>query len=150
MADIEARMRGLWLAVWLGLVPGAAIAAAQADISVQQPWVRYLLPGIPAGGYLVLVNSGDLPATLTGASSPDCSSLMLHESMNMGGTAMMMPVASVPVPAHGQAELVEGGYHLMCMDPRMKVGSNMPITLEFRDGSSLMVNAPVYGATGAP
>jgi len=96
------------------------------------------------------VNNSDNPATLTGASSLACSSLMLHQSMNMGGTSMMMPVASVPVPAHGQAELVEGGYHLMCMDPKMKVGESIAITLTFGDGSSRIVAAPVYGATGAP
>lgn len=136
--------------VWLAMGLAPACAGTPPDIVVQQPWVRYLLPSIPAGGYFVIVNHGDLPATLTGASSPDCSALMLHESMNMGGTAMMMPVQSMPVPAHGQAELVEGGYHLMCMDPRMKVGSKIAITLEFADGTSLAVNAPVYGATGAP
>lgn len=143
-------MREIWLAVWLGLVPGAAFAGSAQDVTVQQPWVRYLLPSIPAGGYLVLVNNSDTPAVLTGASSPDCASLMLHESMNMGGTAMMMPVQSVQVPAHGQAELLQGGYHLMCMNPKMKVGGKAAITLEFADGTHLAVSAPVYGAAGAP
>ena len=143
-------MRGIWLAIWLGLAPAAAFAAAPGGVTVQQPWVRYLLPSLPAGGYLVLVNNSDLPATLTGASSPGCASLMLHESMNMGGTAMMMPVQNVQVPAHGQAELVQGGYHLMCMSPKMKVGGTLAITLEFADGSTLDVSAPVYGAGGAP
>jgi copper(I)-binding protein len=143
-------MRKLFLAAWLGMLPAQALAGSPADVTVQKPWIRYLMPGIPAGGYLTLENTGDMPATLTGASSPDCSSLMLHQSMNMGGTAMMMPVASVPVPAHGQAALVEGGYHLMCMDPKMAVGSKAAITLKFADGSTLLVSAPVYGATGAP
>jgi len=143
-------MRGFFLAVLLGLLPMQAFAGSATDVTVQQQWVRYLLPNIPAGGYLVLVNNSNMPATLTGASSPACASLMLHESMNMGGTAMMMPVASVPVPAHGQAELVEGGYHLMCMGPKMKPGDKIAITLDFGDGTSVVVSAPVYGAMGAP
>jgi periplasmic copper chaperone A len=147
---MEADMRGLLVAVGLALMPGLAAASSATDVTVQQPWVRYLLPSVPAGGYLVLVNNTDTPATLTGASSPDCASLMLHQSMNMGGTSMMMPVESVPVPAHGQAELVEGGYHLMCMAPKMKAGDKIAITLNFADGSHLAVIAPVYGAVGAP
>lgn len=99
---------------------------------------------------MVLVNNSDTPATLVKASSPDCSALMLHQSMNMGGTSVMMPVASIPVPAHGQAELAEGGYHLMCMNPKLKVGQVMAITLTFGDGSSRIIAAPVYGAAGAP
>jgi copper(I)-binding protein len=138
------------MALWLGLLPAQAFAASAEDVSVQTPWIRYLLPNLPAGGYMVLLNNSDTPATLTAASSPDCSSMMLHQSMNMGGTAMMMPVASLPVPAHGQAELVEGGYHLMCMNPKMKLGDKAPVTLTFGDGSSRIVLAPVYGATGAP
>jgi copper(I)-binding protein len=143
-------MRRFWLAGLLVLLPVRALASSAEDVSVQQPWIRYLLPSVPAGGYMVLVNRTDRPAALSGASSPDCSSLMLHQSMNMGGTSMMMPVASVPVPAHGQAELVEGGYHLMCMNPKMKVGSMAAITLTFGDGSSRIIAAPIYGATGAP
>lgn len=134
----------------MALMPAAAFAGQAGDVTVQQAWMRYLLPSIPAGGYMVLVNNSDYPATLTGASATACASLMLHQSMNMGGTAMMMPVASVPVPAHGQAELVEGGYHLMCMAPKMKLGETLAVTLDFGDGSTLAVHMPVYGATGAP
>ncbi len=143
-------MRGIWLAVCLVLAPAQAFAGAAETIKVQQPWFRYLLPSVPAGGYMVLVNKSDTPTALTKASSPDCSSLMLHKSMNMGGTAMMVPVDSVPVPAHGQAGLVEGGYHLMCMNPKMKLGQPAVITLTFKDGSSLILSVPVYGATNAP
>jgi len=143
-------MRKIGLALWLALVPLPALAGQAGDITVQQPWMRYLLPSLPAGGYLTLVNNSDYPAVLTGASAAACAALMLHQSMNMGGTAMMMPVASVPVPAHGQAELVEGGYHLMCMAPKMKIGETVAVTLDFADGSTLVANLPVYGATGAP
>jgi hypothetical protein len=126
------------------------LAAPPPGVTVQHAWVRYLLPNIPAGGYLTLTNTSDYTAVLTGASSPACGSLMLHESMNMGGAAMMMAVQSVPVPAHGSLVLTEGGYHLMCMSPEMKIGGKAPITLQFQDGSLILVQAPVYGPAGAP
>jgi len=133
----------------LGLA-APALAAPPTGVSAQAPWFRYLLPNIPAGGYVVLNNTSDTPATLTGASSPACGTLMLHESMVMGGTSMMMAVQSAPVPAHGRLVMAEGGYHLMCMSPTMTVGAKVPVTLTFADGAALSFTAPVYGATGAP
>ncbi len=141
------------LALWLGFLaafPMLAEAAGPEGITVQNPRVRYLLPNLPAGVYLTLTNGSDIPAVLTGARSPACATLMLHESMDAGGTSMMMGVSSIPVPAHGSVALSEGGYHLMCMQPQMRVGGKVPITLEFQDGSLLTLTAPVYGASGAP
>ncbi|MGO9816851.1 MAG: copper chaperone PCu(A)C [Acidocella sp.] len=146
-------MRKIKLALWLGMLaalPALAQAGPPVGITVQTPWVRYLLPNLPAGVYLTLANRSDTPAVLTGARSPACATLMLHESMDAGGTSMMMGVSSIPVPAHGGVALSEGGYHLMCMDPKMHVGGQVPVTLEFQDGSLLTLTAPVYGASGAP
>ena len=38
----------------------------------------------------------------------------------------------------------------MCMQPVMKPGTTVQVTLSFQDGSTLAVAMPVYGATGAP
>ncbi|MDR3505994.1 MAG: copper chaperone PCu(A)C [Acidocella sp.] len=141
------------LASWLGVLvalPGLALAGAPAGITAQNAWVRYLLPNLPAGAYLTLKNTGDTPAMLTGARSPACSTLMLHQSMDSSGTAMMMGVSAIPIPAHGTLALSEGGYHLMCMDPKMRVGGQAPLTLEFQDGSTLPLNVQVYGPSGPP
>lgn len=131
-------------------LPLAAAAAAPAGVSVSQPWMRYLLPSIPAAGYMVLHNSGDAEAVLTGASSPACGMLMLHESQDASGMAMMTSVPDVAVPAHGSVSFAPGGYHLMCMQPNMKVGAQVPVMLDFKDGSSLILAMPVYGASSAP
>ncbi len=127
-----------------------ASAGAPSGVTASKPWMRYLLPSLPAGGYLVLHNSSDTPAILTAASSPACGMLMLHESQDSSGMAMMMAVPNVTVPAHGSVSFAPGGYHLMCMQPAMKVGSTVPVTLSFQDGSTLTVAMPVFGATGAP
>ncbi len=134
----------------LAALPAMAQAEAPGGVSAQNAWVRYLLPSLPAGAYVSLHNDSDTPAMLRGASSPACGMLMLHESMNMGGAAMMQDLASVPVPAHGSLILAPGGYHLMCMGPKMAVGEKVEIILEFTGGSTLALEAPVYGVAGAP
>ncbi|MBB5373828.1 copper chaperone PCu(A)C [Acidocella aromatica] len=141
------------LALWLGTLaalPGLALAGAPPGVTAQHAWVRYLLPNLPAGAYLTLTNNSDTPAILTGASSPACSMLMLHQSMDESGTSMMMGVSAIPVPAHGTLALSQGGYHLMCMDPKMRVGGQIPLALEFQDGTTLPLNAQVYGPSGPP
>lgn len=123
-------------------------AAPGPQMSVSNPWIRYLLPSVPAGGYLTLHNNGGDPAVLTGASSPACGTLMLHKSENNGGTSVMVMVPSITVPAHGEVSFSEGGYHLMCMKPQMKLGERIPVTLNFKDGSALLLTMPVYGPAG--
>jgi hypothetical protein len=137
-----------------GLILGFAFVApafaAPPGVTASKPWMRYLLPNLPAGGYLVLQNTSDTPAVITGASSPACGMLMLHQTEDTSGMAMMMSVPSVTVPAHGSVSFAPGGYHLMCMQPVMKPGTTVQVTLSFQDGSTLAVAMPVYGATGAP
>jgi len=138
---------GLGLLVFL-LLPG--LAAAQQAVTVQKPWMRYLLPNIPAAGYMTLVNAGSAPVIFTGATSPACGMLMLHKSEDDSGMAMMMDVPDITIPAHGSQIFAPGGYHLMCMQPNMKIGGTVPVTLNFQGGSSVSANLPVYGAQGAP
>jgi copper(I)-binding protein len=76
--------------------------------------------------------------------------LMLHKSQDSSGMAMMMDVPSVTVPAHGSVTFAPGGYHLMCMQPSMKIGETVNVTLMFQDGSKLAAALPVFGPQGSP
>jgi copper(I)-binding protein len=76
--------------------------------------------------------------------------LMLHKSQDDSGMAMMMNLQTITIPANGSVTFAPGGYHLMCMQPKMKIGDQLPITLNFQDGSSLTTTMPVYGAQSAP
>jgi copper(I)-binding protein len=130
------------------MLPG--LAAAEQTVTVQNPWMRYLLPNIPAAGYMTLKNPGAAPVTLTGASSAACGMLMLHKSQDDSGMAMMMDVPNITIPPHGSQTLAPGGYHLMCMQPHMKIGDTVPVTLTFQNGASVSASLPVYGAQGSP
>jgi copper(I)-binding protein len=131
------------------LLPGLAWGA-EAGVTLTAPWMRLLITARPAAGYFTLDNTTDTPRQLTGASSPDCGQLMLHQSVEKGGQDQMMMVAQVTVPAHGSVSFAPAGYHLMCMQPSpsMKVGGSVPVTLHFADAGTLTASFPVKGARG--
>jgi hypothetical protein len=128
----------------------AAPAFAADQVKVEQPWMRFIIKATPAAGYMTLRNESDKAVTLTGASSPACGMLMLHQSKQEKGIEKMQHVAGLPVPPHGTANLAPGGYHLMCMQPKaeMKVGATVPVTLKFKDGQTLTAQFPVKGPGG--
>jgi copper(I)-binding protein len=124
--------------------------AASPKVTATRTWMRYLLPNLPAAGYMTLRNSSDADVQLTAAASPGCGKLMLHESKDESGMAMMMDMQGITIPAHATIIFAPGGYHLMCMQPQMKIGDLLPVTLNFQDGSSLSTTMRVYGAQTAP
>lgn len=128
----------------------SATALAAPPVTVSQPWFRYVVPQVPAGGYMTLHNSSSGPAVLTGGSSPACGMLMLHRSESGNGTDRMLPVASVAVPPGGTLTFAPGSYHLMCMQPRMKPGETVAVTLTFKDGQTASAAFPVFGPAGKP
>ena len=134
----------------LAALSAAPALAANPALTVSHPWIRFLTPQIPAAGYFTLSNSSGQPAVLTGAASQDCGQLMLHQSMEKSGMAEMKMVSAVTVPAHGSVTFRPGGYHLMCLSPSAAItpGHDIPVSLRFKDGASLEVNFPVYGAKG--
>ncbi len=75
---------------------------------------------------------------------------MPHQSLVENNTAQMKMVHNIAVPAHGAVTFRPGGYHLMCMSPAAAItpGQSVPVTLQFQDGSALIVTFPVYGAKG--
>ncbi len=128
----------------------AAGSASAADaIQVREPWVRWLPAGLPAAGYLTLVNPSDTDRYLTGASSPDYAAVMLHESYTApNGESGMRHVDKVRIPAHGEVRLAPGGYHLMLMKARHAIapGDTVKVDLIFADGRTLPVTLPVKPA----
>lgn len=131
------------------LMPGLALAAGNG-LSLQGGWIRMLMPSRPAAGYFTLHNNTGTAKILSGASSPACGQLMLHESLHQGGQDRMVMVKSVTVPAHGMVSFAPGGYHLMCIRPgaAMRRGGSVKVTLHFADGHTLTGDFAVKGATG--
>jgi len=127
----------------------ATIGGAQAGgITVSDAWMRALPASVPSGGYFALRNGTAKPVTLTTAQSPACGMLMLHKSSGMAGMSSMDDVSDLVVPAGGTVKFSPGGYHLMCMQAKLKPGQPVPVTLNFQDGAKVTATFAVRNAAG--
>jgi copper(I)-binding protein len=128
-------------------------ASGAAELTVTGAWIRALPTAVPSGGYFNLHNGSGKTVILVGASSPACGMLMLHKTSNMDGMdgmTQMSDVAEIPVAPRETLKFSPGGYHLMCMNatPAIKPGGVVPVTLKFKNGTSLEAPFPVRSATG--
>lgn len=146
----SARVPGRGCRAALAAAALALTAAAPAGVVVEGAWMRSIIPSRPAAGYFTLENNSGADLSLVGASSPACGMLMLHQSMDMGGQAMMKMVPVVKLPAHGKVSFSPGGYHLMCVHPTsaMQHGATVPVTLRFGNGDTITTPFPVRNALG--
>jgi len=149
-----AKPRGMLRPILLGLAgllaAGIAAEAAQPGVTVDAPWVRFVMKGRPAAGYFTLRNDSDQDRTLVSASSPACASVMLHRSVLRSGLEKMVMVTDITVPPHGSLAFSPGSYHLMCMkpSPQVRPGKSIAVTLHFKDGGTAEAQFAVRGATG--
>jgi hypothetical protein len=121
-------------------------AAAAAEITISDPYVRLLPPGAPASAaYLVIRNSGAADRQLVKAESPAAQTVELHEHSSENGVMKMREVGSIVIKAHGQTELKPGGYHLMLIGVKktLKEGDRVAITLVFDNGGKQQIEARV-------
>ncbi len=133
-----------------GLAAAMPAQASEPGLGVSDAWMRLVVPSRPAAGYFTLSNTGRKDRILVGATSPACTSLMLHRSLHEGGQERMEMVDRLSVPAGGTVKFAPGSYHLMCMSPSAEVvsGRSVPVTLHFSDSGTLTVRFAVRGPTG--
>ncbi|HTO49476.1 MAG TPA: copper chaperone PCu(A)C [Burkholderiales bacterium] len=118
------------------MTTAAGAAAAQAQVTVSDAWVRGTVPGQTASGAYMQLKSAD-GATLVGAESPVAGIVEIHEMRTEGNTMRMRGVEKLALPAGRAVELKPGGYHVMLMDLKapLKKGETVPIKLKVRSKS---------------
>jgi copper(I)-binding protein len=131
----------LSISVLSALLLGQAHAA---DITVTQGWFRALPSSVPSGGYFMLHNGGAKKITLKNVESPGCGTLMMHKTSKGG----MEHVMALDVAPGETLSFAPGGYHLMCMDSKLKPGTSVPVTFIFSQGAKLAANFAVRNAMG--
>jgi copper(I)-binding protein len=135
----------LFAAGALMLAPAFAQTTAQS-LTVTDAYVREAAPNAPStGAFMVIKNSGTADRRVVKAQSTAARVVELHTHLNEGGIMKMRPVTDIAVKAGGETILKPGGLHVMLIDLRqpLKQGDLVPITLNFDDGSSVRVDAPV-------
>ncbi len=129
-----------------------AASAAQAQVTIEKPWVRATAPGARVGGgYLMIRNAGAAADRLVGASSPAAARVELHVHIKEGEVMKMREVRAFDVPAKGAFELKPGGAHLMFMELKrpFKEGESVPVKLRFEKAGELSADFHVGRLGGA-
>jgi len=123
-------------------------AAACAQVTVGNPWVRAPVPGQPAVGAYMEITSART-SYLIGCKSPLSRSAEVHETTMESGVMKMRPVKAIELPARQTIELKPGGYHIMLVGLKqpIKEGDTVPLTLIFeskdKTRETVEVKAPV-------
>ena len=124
----------------------------EPGLHVRDAWTRESpMLELAGAAYMVIHNNTDSGDALVGASSPAAEFVELHlSSMDDEGMMSMNQVNEIPVPAHADAVLKPGSYHLMLIDlvEPLVEGQEVELSLEFSVAEPQTVVAPVMA--GAP
>ena len=130
-------------------------AAAQAQVSVKDAWVRATVPHQKAtGAFMQLQSTTDV--RLVAVTSPVTPAVEIHEMAMQGEVMRMRKVEGVALPAGKIVELRPGSYHVMLFDlkQQLAVGETVPLKLVFegKDGrrESVDTRAVVRPLNAAP
>lgn len=121
-------------------------SAMAGDISIIDPYVRAVPPGQEvSAAFLQMENSSAETRFLVNATSPVSKVVELHSHVHDNGMMKMRRVEAIEIPANGTTVLKPGGLHIMLIDLHdgLKLDQKVAITLEFKDGSSQVIEAPV-------
>ena len=130
-------------------------AAASAQVTITDPWVRGTVPQQKASGLFMQIDAAQ-DVRLIGGSSPVAGVVEVHEMAMEGDVMKMRALKNGLEIAKGRTmELKPGGYHVMLMElkQQLKGGDTVPVTLTFEDIASKKqftqeVKAPVTALGG--
>jgi len=129
--------------------PTDSMEQMEPGLFVRDAWTREsMMIDLAGAAYMVIHNSMDEDDTLLGASSPAAGVVEIHESsMDAEGAMAMMHVEEIPLPAHADAVLEPGGYHIMLIDlvEPLTEGAEIELVLEFATAEPQTVMVPVQG-----
>jgi copper(I)-binding protein len=125
----------------------APMEEMEPGLFVLDPWARESpMLDLAGAAYMVIHNSTDADDALVGVASPAAEFVELHlSSMDDEGMMSMNQVAEIAVPAHADAELKPGSYHVMLINlvEPLEEGASVELSLEFMTAEPQTVTVPV-------
>lgn len=120
---------------------------AHADtMKVSDAFVREVPPGSPTTAALMtLHNTSDAPVRLIDADNDLTPHTELHNHVVIDGVMQMRQIEHIEVPASSDVTLATGGLHLMLigLESTVRQGDEVVLTLNFDNGDSVELTAPV-------
>ena len=113
-----------------GKYVAATGATVRTNPNADAPWAAYFT-----------LTGGAEDRVVTGVSVEGAERAELHESRKDGGLMTMVPLARIPVPAHGHVIFRQGGKHVMLfgVTSAARAAGRMTLTLSLDDGSNVIV-----------
>ena len=125
----------------------APMEEMEPGLFVMDPWARESpMLDLAGAAYMIIHNSTDADDALVGVSSPAAEFVELHlSSMDDEGMMSMNQVAEIAVPAHADAVLKPGSFHVMLINlvEPLEEGASVELSLEFMTAEPQTVTAPV-------
>ncbi|MDE1920850.1 MAG: copper chaperone PCu(A)C [Candidatus Omnitrophica bacterium] len=121
-------------------------AHAAQGVSVSHAWVQAMPPTqTTTAAYMTITNTSSKEVVLVSASSDIAGAVEIHRMSEANGMMTMAMVKQIAIPARSQVTLQPGGYHIMLINLKKPVhkGEMVPVTLHFKGGASIIVNAEV-------
>jgi copper(I)-binding protein len=121
---------------------GDAVAST-TKITVEDPWVQLpAVQGRPGAAYFSFRVEG-APDELLSVSTPLAKGAAMHETRLEGGVSRMAPLAALPLEQGKPLGFAPGARHVMLtgIDPSVKPGGTVPLTLTFARAAPITVQA---------
>lgn len=125
--------------------------AIPGDIVIQEGWARASLGKAPnSAAYMTLMSHGDAADKLIAVSTPVADKAELHNHIMEDGIAKMRPVEAIELVPGEPFVLEPGGFHVMLMGLKGKLGEgeSLPLTLTFEKAGEVTLEVPILGLRG--
>ncbi len=122
-----------------------------SDVVVKDAYVRATPPGLPnSAAFMTLENNSSKDRAVVKATSSVAKIIELHTHDLKDGVLKMYQVPKITIPKNGYVSLKPGGFHVMFIGlyHPLKVGEHVTFTLEFDNGETKTITAPIKSVMG--